>query len=84
MYKPNELSRDAEKALRLIAKCARKEHAFWIEACEHGNRCNNLASVPCRADTFIRAIDGAHGAVDIYIRWFDGGEKRLICIDLDA
>ena len=82
-YKAQFLSRDAEKALRAIAKCARKSHAFWIEVCEHGNRRNNIASAPCRADTFIRAIDGAHGAVDIYIRWFDG-ERKLLCIDLDA
>ena len=82
MYKPNDLSKDAERALRLIAKCARKSHAFWIEAYRHGTR-YNLASAPCRADTFIRAIDGAHGAIDIYLRWFDG-EKKLICIDLDA
>ena len=82
MYKANYLSRDAEKALRLIAKCARKANAFWISAYRHGTR-DNLASVPCRADTFIRAIDGAHGAVDIYIRWLDG-ERKLICIDLDA
>lgn len=82
MYKPNDLSKDAEKALRLIAKCARKSHAFWIDVYEHGTR-NNIAGAPCRADTFIRAIDGAHGAVDIYIRWFDG-ERKLLCIDLDA
>lgn len=82
-YRAQFLSRSAEKELRCIAKCARKSHAFWIEACEHGNRHNNLASVPCRADTFIRAIDGAHGAVDICIRWLDG-EKKFICLDLDA
>ena len=82
MYKPKELTRDAEKALRAIARCARKAQAFWIEAYRHGTR-DNIASAPCRADTFIRAIDGAHGAVDICIRWLDG-EKKLICIDLDA
>ena len=82
MYKANELSRDAEKALRTIAKCARKAHAFWISAYRHGTR-ENIASAPCRADTFIRAIDGAHGQVDIHIRWLDG-EKKMICIDLDA
>ena len=82
MYKPNELSRSAEKALRTITRCARKRHAFWISAYRHGTR-DNLASVQCMTDTFIRAIDGAHGAVDIYIRWLDG-ERKLICIDLDA
>ena len=82
MYKPNDLSKDAEKALRLIAKGARKAHAFYISAYRHGTR-DNIASTPCMADTFIRAIDGAHGAVDIYIRWLDG-ERKLLCIDLDA
>lgn len=82
MYKPNDLSKDSEKALRAIAKCARKSHAFWIYVYRHGTR-DNLASVPCMADTLIRAIDGAHGEVDIYIRWLDG-ERKLICIDLDA
>ena len=82
MYKANELSKDAEKALRALAKCARKSHAICISAYRHGTR-DNIASAPCRADTFIRAIDGAHGAVDIYIRWIEG-EKRVICIDLDA
>ena len=82
MYKPNELRKDAEKALRTIVKCARKAHAFWISAYRHGTR-QKLASTPCMADTFIRAIDGAHGQVDIYIRWLDG-ERKLICIDLDA
>ena len=82
MYKPNELSINAEKALRAIAKCARKAHAFRISAYRHGTR-DNLASAPCMADTFIRAIDGAHGQVDIYIRWLDG-ERKLLCIDLDA
>ena len=82
MYKPNYLSKDAEKALRAIAKCARKSHAYWIYAYRHRTK-DNLASVPCRADTFIRAIDGAHGPVDICIRWLDG-ERKWICIDLDA
>ena len=82
MYKPKELSRAAERALRAIAKCARKGNAFRISAYRHGTR-DNLASAPCMADTFIRAIDGAHGQVDIYIRWLDG-ERKLLCIDLDA
>lgn len=82
MYKSKYLSKDAENALRALVKCARKSHAFWIHAYRHRTR-ENLASVPCRADTFIRAIDGAHGAVDIYIRWLDG-ERKLICIELDA
>ena len=82
MYQPSELSKDAEKALRTIAKGARKGNAFWISAYRHGTR-DNLASTPCRGDTFIRAIDGAHGAVDIYIRWIDG-ERKILCIDLDA
>ena len=82
MYKPQFLSKGAEKALRAIARCARKANAFWISAYRHGTR-ENLASAPCRADTFIRAIDGAHGQVDIYIRWLDG-ERKLLCIDLDA
>ena len=81
-YKSQFLSRSAEKALRAIVKCARKDNAFRIEAYEHG-RHNNLASTPCMADTFIRAIDGAHGAVDIYVRWL-GGERKVLCIDLDA
>ena len=81
-YRAQFLSKDAEKALRTITRCARKEHAFWISAYRHGTR-DNLASVPCRGDTFLRAIDGAHGQVDIYIRWLDG-ERKLICIDLDA
>ena len=81
-YKAQFLSRDAEKALRLIAKCARKANALCIEAYRHGTR-ENITSVPCRADTFIRSIDGAHGAVDIYIRWIDG-VRKLLCIDLDA
>lgn len=82
MYKPKYLSKDAEKSLRALVKCARKSHAFWIQAYRHRTR-ENLAGVPCRADTFIRAIAGAHGAVDIYIRWLDG-ERKLICIELDA
>ena len=82
MYKPNELSRDAEKALRAIVKCARKAHAFWVSAYMHSTN-RNIASTPCMVDTFIRAIDGAHGQVDIYIRWLDG-EKKVLCIDLDA
>ena len=82
MYKPNDLSKDAERALRAIAKGARKAQAFWIDVYVHGTR-DNLASSPCRADTFVRAVDGAHGAVDIYLRWIDG-ERKLICIDLDA
>ena len=83
MYKPNDLSVDAEKALRLIAKCARKAHAFRIEAYRHGTM-GNIASAPCRADTLIRALDGAHGQVDIYIRRLTGERKLLLCIDLDA
>ena len=82
MYRAKFLSKSTEKALRAIAKRARKSHAFWIQAYRHRTH-DNLASVPCRADTFIRAIDGAHGAVDIYIRWLDG-ERKLISIDLDA
>ena len=82
MYKPNDLSKGAEKALRALVKCARNGHAFWISAYRKGTN-NNIASTPCMVDTFIRAIDGAHGAVDIYIRWLDG-ERKVICIDLDA
>ena len=82
MYKPKDLSKDAEKALRTIAKCARKSRAFCISAYRHGTM-ENLASTPCRGDTFIRAIDGAHGAVDIYIRWLDR-DRKVLCIDLDA
>ena len=82
MYKAQFLSRSAEKALRTIAKCARKSNAFRISAYRHGTR-DNIASAPCMADSFIRAIDGAHGQVDIHIRWLDGGIK-VLCIDLDA
>ena len=82
MYKAQFLSRDAEKALRGIAREGRKNGGISIEVYRAGTRIN-VASAKCMADPFLFAIDGATGIIDVVIGFADGSRKTTR-VDLDA
>lgn len=82
MYKPQFLSRVAEKALRTIAREGRKMGGISITVYSAGTRISATCS-KCMADPFIVAIDGATGVVDIVVLYIDGSRKTTR-VDLDA
>ena len=82
MYKPQFLSKVAEKALRAIAREGRKNGGVSINVYRYGTSIN-VASAKCMADPFIFAVDGATGVVDIVVCYIDGSRKSTR-VDLDA
>ena len=82
MYKAQFLSRDAEKALRGIAREGRKNGGISIEVYRAGTIIN-VASAKCMADPLIFAADGLTGVVDVVINYCDGSRKSTR-VDLDA
>lgn len=82
MYKPQFLSRDAEKALRTIAREGRKWGGISIYVYRAGTS-THVTSSKCMADPFMFAIDGATGIIDVVIVYADGSRKATR-VDLDA
>lgn len=82
MYKPQFLSKSAEKALRAIARDGRKNGGIGISVYRVGTRIH-VTSSKCMADPFMFAIDGATGIIDVVIVYADGSRKTTR-VDLDA
>lgn len=82
MYKPQFLSKVAEKTLRSIAREGRKNGGIGIYVYRAGTRIN-VTHAKCMADPFIFAVDGATGVVDIVVCYIDGSRKTTR-LDLDA
>ena len=82
MYKPQFLSRDAEKTLRSIAREGRKTGGISITVYRAGTSIH-VTSAKCMADPFIFAVDGATGVVDIVVCDIDGSRKKTR-VNLDA
>lgn len=82
MYKPQFLSRVAEKALRAIARDGRRNGGIGIDVYRAGTKMSITCS-RCMGDPFIFAIDGATGVVDIVVLYIDGSRKTTR-VDLDA
>ena len=81
-YRAQFLSRDAEKALRCIAREGRKNGGIGIDVYRAGTKVS-ITSSRCMADPFIFSVDGATGVVDIVVCYIDGSRKST-SIDLDA
>lgn len=82
MYKPQFLSKVAEKALRAIAREGRKMGGIGIDVYRAGTKVS-ITSSRCMADPFIFAVDGATGVVDIVVYYIDGSRKTTR-VDLDS
>lgn len=82
MYKPTGLTKTAEKALRAIAREARKSGAVFLIA-KRAKTDWIIVATKCVADSFVRHLDGHIGKLDIYVRYADGEEKKIF-LDLDA
>lgn len=82
MYKPTGLTKTAEKALRAIAREARKSGAILLIA-KRAKTDWIIVATSCVADSFVRHLDGHIGKLDIYVRYADGEEKKIF-LDLDA
>lgn len=82
MYKPTGLTKTAEKALRAIAREARKSGAVLLIA-KRAKTDWIIVATSCVADSFVRHLDGHIGKLDIYVRYADGKEKKVY-LDLDA
>lgn len=82
MYKPQFLSKIAEKTLRSIAREGRKMGGIGIDVYRAGTKISVTCS-RCMGDPLICAIDGASGLVDVVIVYIDGSRKA-IRLDLDA
>lgn len=82
MYKAKELTKNAEKCLRTIAREARKSGAVLLIA-KRAKTDWTIVATRCVADSFVRHLDGHIGKLDIYVRYADGKEKKIY-LDLDA
>lgn len=82
MYKPQFLSKCAEKTLRGIAREGRKMGGIGIDVYRAGTHISVTCS-KCMADPFVFAVDGATGVVDVVVVYIDGSRKTTR-LDLDA
>ena len=81
-YKAQFLSKDAERALRGIAREGRKNGGISIDVYRSGTKVS-ITSSRCMGDPFIFSVDGATGVGDIVVFYIDGSRKST-SIDLDA
>lgn len=81
-YRVQFLSKSAERALRTIAREGRKMGGIGIDVYRSGTHISVTCS-KCMADTFVFAMDGATGLVDVVIVYIDGSRKTTK-VDLDA
>lgn len=80
MYKPMFIKKDIEKGIRAIVRLGRMTGAYRIKAFSYKEG-YHVANTPCRADTFLRALDGAEGEV-LIVLCFMNGKNRSITINL--
>lgn len=81
MFKPKFIARDTEKGIRAIVRVGRMTGAFRIKAFSYKGG-YHVANTPCRADTFLRELDGAEGEVAIVLCYMNGKKDRSITINL--
>lgn len=81
MYKPQFIKKDTEKGIRALVRVGRMTGAFRIKAfsCKVGY---HVANTSCRADTFLRELDGAEGEVVIVLCYMNAKKDRSITINL--
>lgn len=81
MFKPKHISRDIEKGIRAIVRVGKMTGAFRIKAFSYREGVH-VANTPCKADTFLRELDGTVGNVAVILCYINGKKDRSIKINL--
>ena len=81
MYKPMFIKKDIEKGIRAMARFGRMTGAFRIKAFSYQEG-YHVANTPCRADTFLRELDGADGEVVIELCYMNAKKDKSFTIYL--